>query len=336
MSTTLPSLSPLALCVAALGLSDAALAARETACGGDEGRIEVVVLGSGHPVIDDDHPRMQPATAVLIGDDRWLADAGAGALARLYDHGVPAQSLTHVFLTHLHVDHVVDLDGVLLAWHFATPGKLAGAPPDARSDDGSAGRGPKKRLPARSPGSLAKQQTGRAELKLYGPTGTAEMVQTLLDKAYGVDGRGRALLRDASFTVQDLSAPTPIEGEGYRVELARVNHAWMDSWALRFETECASVVITGDLGSPLYPGYEDHAELAAFSRGADILVVDALHLAPEVLVRFATEAAPKHLVLSHLSEDTPSFNRGYTTQGVLEKTSARGPGSPSPSPSPSP
>ncbi len=45
---------------------------------GDAVRIQF--LGTGHPDISADKPRMQSAIAVDVGGDRWLLDVGAGSI----------------------------------------------------------------------------------------------------------------------------------------------------------------------------------------------------------------------------------------------------------------
>ncbi len=47
--------------------------------------VRIQFLGTGHPNIASARPRMQAAITVDVGGDRWLLDAGAGAVARLYE-----------------------------------------------------------------------------------------------------------------------------------------------------------------------------------------------------------------------------------------------------------
>jgi ribonuclease Z len=71
----------------------------------------VTLLGTGSPM-PDPH-RAGPATLVTTGDDHYLVDAGRGVLMRMAAIGVDAPNLRAVLLTHLHSDHLTDLNDVI-------------------------------------------------------------------------------------------------------------------------------------------------------------------------------------------------------------------------------
>lgn len=52
------------------------------------------------------------------GQARLLLDCGSGTARRLAEYGIPWQQLTHVALTHFHVDHHQDLPSLLFAWKY--------------------------------------------------------------------------------------------------------------------------------------------------------------------------------------------------------------------------
>jgi ribonuclease BN (tRNA processing enzyme) len=52
------------------------------------------------------------------GDVRLLIDCGAGITRRLAEHAVPWQDITHVALTHFHIDHHGDLPTLIFAWKY--------------------------------------------------------------------------------------------------------------------------------------------------------------------------------------------------------------------------
>jgi ribonuclease Z len=76
--------------------------------------IKVILLGTGlGPPIN--LRQYGPSTLVEAGGQRFLFDCGRGATIRLAQAGVPVGTITRVFLTHLHSDHIIQLPDLLLA-----------------------------------------------------------------------------------------------------------------------------------------------------------------------------------------------------------------------------
>jgi ribonuclease Z len=73
--------------------------------------MDVVLLGTGSP-LPDPH-RAGPATLVRAGAVTFLVDCGRGVLQRLGAAGSGPAQLTAVLLTHLHSDHITDLNDVI-------------------------------------------------------------------------------------------------------------------------------------------------------------------------------------------------------------------------------
>jgi ribonuclease Z len=73
--------------------------------------MEIVLLGTGSP-LPDPH-RAGPSTLVIAGETKLLVDAGRGVLMRAAAVGVSAGALDAVLLTHLHSDHITDLNDVI-------------------------------------------------------------------------------------------------------------------------------------------------------------------------------------------------------------------------------
>jgi ribonuclease Z len=78
------------------------------------GEMRVTVLGSGDPWIR----RSQASGSLLVevGNaerDFFIFDLGSGALANFDALGLPVESTTKVFLSHLHADHIGDIPGLL-------------------------------------------------------------------------------------------------------------------------------------------------------------------------------------------------------------------------------
>ena len=73
--------------------------------------MRVVTLGTGSPIPDPN--RAGPSTLVTAGDHHFLVDCGRGVLMRLAAAGVRAGQLSAVLITHLHSDHLTDLNDVI-------------------------------------------------------------------------------------------------------------------------------------------------------------------------------------------------------------------------------
>jgi ribonuclease Z len=77
--------------------------------------LTITLLGTGSPMPSPD--RAGPATLISAGagpdGEHYLVDAGRGVLMRLAALGLGAPNLTAVLLTHLHSDHITDLNDVI-------------------------------------------------------------------------------------------------------------------------------------------------------------------------------------------------------------------------------
>jgi ribonuclease BN (tRNA processing enzyme) len=177
----------------------------------------VVLLGTGTPNPDPD--RSGPAVAVVVGGSAYLVDAGAGVVRRAAaaaERGLPALEaarLDRVFLTHLHSDHTLGLPDLLL-----TPWVLE----------------------------------RNAPLEVFGPPGTAGMVEHLL-AAYEEDIQRRIEgLQPQNATGQRAVVHEIEPGAVYRdanviVRAFAVAHeGWPRALGYRFDVGERSVVISGD------------------------------------------------------------------------------------------
>ncbi len=77
--------------------------------------LAVTLLGTGSPMPSPD--RAGPATLISAGEgpeaEHYLVDAGRGVLMRLAATMLGAPNLTAVLITHLHSDHITDLNDVI-------------------------------------------------------------------------------------------------------------------------------------------------------------------------------------------------------------------------------
>lgn len=305
-------------------------------------RTKLVLLGTaGGPPWWPGSDRAGIASALSVGDRYYLVDAGEGIGPRLRESGLgdplgisqrgPLQDLRAVFLTHLHSDHVVDLNNVLLTG-------LANGLPSVREKvqiwgPGNRGALPPVFGPAPAPPVVAPEN----------PTpGTRETVD-LLVRAFATDYNDRArdnrlpvpeqlfqgydvpipaeYLGDPNGNPHPRMSPVPFyEDDRVRVSTTLVQHAPVfPALAYRFDTEDGSVVFSGDTGPS-----ENLIELA---QGADVLVHEVIdkgwvegllpsprndaqeglfqhllhaHTTTEEVGQVAEKAGVKTLVLSHL------------------------------------
>ena len=73
--------------------------------------IETILLGTGNPIPSAD--RAGAATLVKAGGSHLLVDAGRGVTMRMIAAGTLPIMLEAVLLTHLHSDHICDLNDVI-------------------------------------------------------------------------------------------------------------------------------------------------------------------------------------------------------------------------------
>ncbi len=173
--------------------------------------IEVVLLGTGSPVPDRD--RAGAATLVRAGGHTLLLDAGRGVCMRLAAAGVLPVMLDAVLLTHLHSDHICDLNDVL-----TTQWVMSAAP---------------------------------TPLRIFGPSRTAEVVAGMhamlrpdveFRLAHHAD-----LTWEPQTEVVEVTTGTVLDDDGVRVVAAATDHRPVEpTLAYRVECDGRSVVLAGD------------------------------------------------------------------------------------------
>lgn len=237
--------------------------------------MEITLLGTGSPIPDPN--RAGPATLVRAGAALLLVDAGRGVLMRLAAAGGAPGQLSAVLLTHLHSDHLTDLNDVITSrWVTSlTPAPLA----------------------------------------VYGPPGTARVVGALLDMlALDISYRlahHDDLTEPPAVEVIEVQPGDRFDLAGVSVRVGRSDHRPVEpTVAYRVEHDGRAVVLGGDgipcdtldelcQGADAYVQTvlrEDLIRSVPVPRFTDIL---DYHSTVEDAARTATRAGVRHLVLTH-------------------------------------
>jgi ribonuclease Z len=173
--------------------------------------IKVTLLGTGNPppVMN----RFGPSTLVEAGGQKFVFDAGRGALQRLRQIGIRWQDVGGVFLTHLHSDHVVGFPDLWLT------------------------------------GWLVSRRD--VPLQVWGPRGTKKMM-SYLEQAFDYDIRirpyGDQISPDgAVLLAEDIGEGVIYEKEGVKITAFEVDHTPVKpAFGDRIDHAGRSVVLSGD------------------------------------------------------------------------------------------
>ena len=172
--------------------------------------MQVTLLGTGLPFPNP--KRRGPGYLIRCGETNCLVDCGSGAVHQLVEAGKMAHDIDHVFITHLHSDHFIDLG------HFTICHWIYG---DGRP------------------------------WNLYGPEGIEVIFQNLLD-ALRPDLELRNKIRKSpkplpQVVVHELQQGEALEENGLTVSAFDVEHQPLDQpFGYRFATRDKTVIFSGD------------------------------------------------------------------------------------------
>lgn len=218
-------------------------------------RVTLLGTGVGPPV---NLQKYGASTLIEAGGQRLLFDCGRGATLRLAQAGIPIGSVSRLFLTHLHSDHVIQIPDLLLAGWVGTAGR-------------------------------------KTPLEVWGPKGTQEMMSAL-ERAFAFDIHMRRDV-DEKLSAEgikvkshDIEQGVVFDEGGLKVTAFLVDHEPITpAFGYRVDYRGRSVALSGDT--------RVSENLIKFATGVDVLVheaVDPVAMRASSTDRRLTEAIIAH------------------------------------------
>ena len=197
-------------------------------------RITLLGSGVGPPV---NLRQFGASTLVEAGGQRLLFDCGRGATIRLVQAGVPIGSVSRLFLTHLHSDHVMQIPDLLLAGWVGATGR-------------------------------------KSPFEVWGPEGTTEMMGAL-ERAFAYDIHVRRDVDERipgdgiKVISHDIKEGVVFDADGVKVTAFLVDHGPVTpAFGYRVDFHGRSVVLSGDT--------RPSEHLIAIAAGVDVLIHEAI------------------------------------------------------------
>jgi ribonuclease Z len=239
-------------------------------------RVTLLGTGAPPPVLD----RFGPSTLVEAGKEKFIFDAGRGAMQRLHQLKIPFADITGIFLTHHHSDHVVGFVDLWLTGWIGRPWGMRTTP-----------------------------------LKVWGPAGTRQMMEHLR-QAFHVDIRVRSRnypQEGVKLEGDGINEGMIYDRNGVRIFAFEVDHGGEDlpAFGYRINYRGRSVVLSGDTtfndnlirhanGAALLVHEVTAAAGAAAENEAQLKRIRANHTTPDQAGIVFTRVQPQLAVYNHL------------------------------------
>ncbi|MBT3481397.1 MAG: MBL fold metallo-hydrolase [Opitutales bacterium] len=230
----------------------------------------VLIAGSGavraHPT------RGGPCYLVTIDDQNLLFDCGRCAVHNLSRFGIPVESISETYITHLHFDHICDLPlMLLLSWN----------------------NGRSRHMP------------------IFGPKGIGAFLENGLRQAYVADIKSRTAHGKSwdglDWDTHEIAKEGLVrETDSFIIESLATKHAGLLNYNYRIKTPSSKIVITSDSEpDPRLIEFCRDADLMVVECSGtkefyDTQAWGGWHMTPEDVGRIAREAGVKKVVLKHL------------------------------------
>ena len=238
--------------------------------------MEVVLTGTGSPLPDAN--RAGPSTLVKANDIHLLVDAGRGVVMRMAGAGTFPVFLRAVLITHLHSDHICDLNDVITTHWIMSQGNVT--------------------------------------LTVYGPQGTKEFVSRQLhaleaDIGYRIEHHDE-LTEGPKVDVVELSPNQAFQLDDLSIHTAATMHAPVrPTLGYRIEHESAVVALVGDtipcdgvdqlaVSADVYVQTVIRKDLVGLSPNSMFRDILDYHSDVEDAAQTAERVGVKQLVLTHM------------------------------------
>jgi len=253
-------------------------------------KIELEVLGSGGPEIDG-----RASTSYLLWIDnkaKLIVDMGSGSMLRFEESGAKLETLEAVVLTHLHIDHSVDLPSFVKAGYFSQRTKSL----DIIGPDDN----------------WYFPSTSEFVENLFGSSGAYRYMKDVLDE------------KNDSFQIIpfDIDEKTTREYKSFTLTMIPVHHGIVPALAVRIDVQGKSILISGDTNN------KDHS-LEKLAKDVDLFVAHhaipqyaqgyatELHMKPTEIANIAKKSQVKEVLLTHRMKRTLGAEKG--TLGTISK-----------------
>jgi ribonuclease Z len=217
---------------------------------------------------------------VEVGKEKFIFDAGRGAMQRLHQLAIPFGDITGMFLTHHHSDHVVGFPDLWLTGWIGRPWGKRNVP-----------------------------------LQICGPEGTRQMMEHL-PRAFAVDIRVRSRNYPPDGVIleaRDVGEGVVFDRDGIRVVAFEVDHGGeeLPAYGYRIDYQGRAAVLSGDTTF--------NENLIRHSQSADLIVHEVTavagsavegkeqlnriarnHTTPEQAAEIFSRVKPKLAVYNHL------------------------------------
>lgn len=235
-------------------------------------KVEFEILGSGGPEIDG-----RASTSYLLWIDnkaKLIVDMGSGSMLNFEKSNAKLETLEAVVLTHLHIDHSVELPSFIKAGYFSKRSESL----DIIAPDGN------QYFPS----------TKEFLDNLFGQNGAYRYMQDVLTK------------KSDSFEIIPINIKNKSikKYKDFTLTLVRVHHGIVPALALRIDVDGKSIAISGDTNN------KNHV-LEKLASDVDLFIAHhaipeqtktyatELHISPSEIAKIANKANVKRVVLTH-------------------------------------